>query len=240
MTNPLPPRLGVRPFPGEPKVERWQRQSWGSLAARLLGHGHGPRPVIVGVDGRAHGGGALVAERLSREVPGSAVVHTDELAHGGTDLGWDGLLAAGVLMPLRIGGAVSYRPPTWERADLAGSIDVPAGTVLLVIEGVGSTRVSLGSLLDVTVWVQSDAEVTLSFGLARDERDERVEQAFLDADRPWDRADFTVCGTPELVSAETIEDTVPRLLGEPPVGSSDVVLVAAPRSPWDGIDACRC
>lgn len=233
MTNPLPAGLGVRPFPGETAVSRWRPQPWSALAADIARAGRTDevRPVIVGIDGRSGSGKTTVATRVAQEVEGAVVVHTDDVAWWESFFGWDGLLAAGVLVPARQGGSVRFRPPAWERRGRDGAIEVPAGCPLLLVEGVGVTRVGLSSLLDLTVWVQSDAQEARRRGLARDahaqestdERDrpdasaaeefweewQQHEVPFLATDRPWDRARITVCGTPELVHPEHIEPPLP-------------------------------
>jgi hypothetical protein len=134
----------------------------------------------------------------------------DDVAWHAPLFGWSDLLASGVLEPLRRGEVVSYRPPAWDLRDRAGSIAVPAGQSLVVIEGVGAGRRELAGLIDCLVWVQSDFAEAERLGLARDvasgvngDADATVEFwhlwmaaeiPFLQADRPWDRADIVVAG----------------------------------------------
>lgn len=56
---------------------------------------------------------------------------------------WSDLLVDGVLSQFRAGAAVRYRPPAWDERDRAGAIEVPAGTPVLLVEGVGSSRAAL-------------------------------------------------------------------------------------------------
>ena len=94
----------------------------------------------------------------------------------------------------------------------ATAIVIPAEAPLVVVEGVGSSRRSLAPLLDAGVWVQSDFADATRRGIARDggSREEtdfwwawdREEQPFLAADRPWERAEAIICGSPHLVDVE--------------------------------------
>ena len=249
MTDPRPAGSGVRPFPGEPAVRWWVRVGWRALADELLADlspraAAEVRPAIVGIDGRQGSGKTTVAAMLTAAVPGAVVVHTDDIAWWESFFGWDHLLAAGVLLPLRHGRDVAYRPPAWDRRSRVGSIDVPASAPLVVVEGVGATRRGLTTLLDATVWVQADHTEATRRGLARDGGTAEAaalwaewaaeEERFLAADRPWERATATLCGTPGLLDPRTV-------LGDPTgPDSGSTALRALPEglSILDG--ACRC
>lgn len=106
---------------------------------------------------------------------------------------------------------------------------MPAGLDLVLVEGVGAGRRELADLLDAVVWVQSDFAAAERRGIARDiasgaNGDEArtvafwhewmtQELAFLDHQRPWERACVVVAGTPPL-----------------PHGLDDVVLAPPARS----------
>jgi hypothetical protein len=202
----------------EPEFAPWSPSSDASVADELLdvarvrqSAGSRTGPLVVAVDGRGAGGKSTVADRLTEVVGGAVVVHTDDVAwqHGFFD--WDGLLLEGILGPLSRGDDVAFRPPAWVERGREGEIAVPALAVVLLVEGVGSSRASLGPWLDASVWVQSDADEAYRRGIERDvrlgrTRDEVValwdewmaeEVPFLAADRPWKRADIILCGTPD-------------------------------------------
>lgn len=194
--------------PGEPVAGPWRVAPLSELVGLLLADAPAGRAAIVAVDGRSAGGKTTLAGRLAAVIPGSVVVHTDDVAWWHAVMAWDDLMRDGILDPVRRGEPVSYRPPKWDERDREGSIDVPPGTRVLLVEGVGSSRRSLAPLLDAAVWVQTDAA-------ERDRRDAarmaagEVDQAtydswmaeenpFFQADRPWERATVIVAGTPVL------------------------------------------
>lgn len=194
----------------EPLAAPWTARPFAQVVAQLVRSlpvsGHGP--AVLAVDGRSAGGKSSFAARLAAAVPGTAVVHTDDIAWWESFFGWDHLLAEGVLAPARRGEAVAFRPPAWEERARDGAVVVPAGARLVVVEGVGASRRSLLPLVDAAVWVQSDVVEARRRGLVRDGDDaeaerfwdewESQERPFLAEDRPWERAVAVVCGTPEL------------------------------------------
>jgi hypothetical protein len=123
---------------------------------------------------------------------------------------WDELLVDGTLGPASRGEDVAFRPPAWVERGREGVIGVSAGAALLLVEGAGSSRDALTPWLDAAVWVQSDAGEAYRRGIERDvrlgrTRDEAVafwdewmveDVPFLAADRPWERADLVLWGTP--------------------------------------------
>jgi hypothetical protein len=205
----------LRTHPVEPTAAPWRVEPLEVVVRRLVvdarGLARGARrtgPTVVAVDGRSAGGKTTFASQVAARVPGCAVVHTDDIAWWESFFGWDHLLAAGVLEPLRRGDDVRYRPPAWDRRGRDGAVTVPANASLVLVEGVGSSRRSLAGLVDAGVWVQSDVAEARRRGLARDAASgeteefwdewEREEAPFLAEDRPWERAVLVVCGTPEL------------------------------------------
>lgn len=208
-------------LPGtEPAAGPWRSVPLDELLGRLRGIGEPPiaRPLIVAIDGRGAGGKSTLARALHAAVPRSTVVHTDDVAWNEPLFVWDALLTNGVLEPLRRGAAVSFRPPAWAAHDRAGTIEVPAGLELVIVEGVGAAQRALMPLIDAVVWVQSDFAEAERRGIARDigeavNGDEAetiafwhdwmsAELEFQERERPWERADVVVCGTPSLTTAE--------------------------------------
>jgi hypothetical protein len=201
-------------LPEEPAAGPWRAERLAVVAHDMmrLGHDRGAedRPVVLAIDGRSSGGKTTLARRLRDAVPESAIVHTDDIAWCYSVFGWAQLLINGVLIPVRDGHAVSYRPPAWDERSRPGAIGVPAGRSLLIIEGVGAARTECASLIDAVIWVQSDERVTERRNLARvgqpggmpSERQHREWMAeeipFQAGQRPWERADVFVCGTPQI------------------------------------------
>jgi hypothetical protein len=206
----------------EPEAGPWRAELLAAVVGALIWRGPGRvvsgRPVVLAVDGRSNAGKTTLAARICEAVPGSAVVHTDDIAWEHSRFGWSDLLADGILVPVRQGRAVSFRPPRWAEHGREGSIDVPAGCPLLVIEGDGAGRREVGQLLDALIWVQSDEREAARRSLARAAHADAIDSANLPADgspsdaaawmaeeipfntaqRTWERADLTVCGTPQI------------------------------------------
>ena len=140
--------MALQLAPEEPEAGPWRTEPVTvlvqglveGLAQRVPGGIVSGRPVIVAIDGRSNSGNTSLAARIGQAVPGSAVIHTDDIAWAHSRFGWDDLLTGGMLLPVHRGEAVSYRPPRWAEHGREGSIDVPAGCPLLVIEGDGAGR----------------------------------------------------------------------------------------------------
>ncbi len=200
--------------PEEPGAGPWRTALVTEVAATVLRvgreRGADRRPVVLAVDGRSSAGKTTLAARLRQAVAGSAVVHTDDIAWCHSRFGWADLVAGGVLEPVRAGRPVAFRPPAWDERERPGAIEVPAGCTLLIVEGVGSARRESMPLIDVTIWVQAGEAETERRSLARvgqpggsvtvqDHRDWMAEEVpFLAGQRPWERADLIVCGTPGI------------------------------------------
>jgi len=206
----------------EPEAGPWRVESLTAVVEALTqsrsGHVVSGRPFILAVDGRSNAGKTTLAARIGAAVPGSTVVHTDDIAWEHSRFGWSDLLVDGVLVPVRQGHAVSYRPPRWAEHGRAGSIDVPADCSLLVIEGDGAGRREVGHLIDALIWVQSDENEAARRGRARAAHADAIDGANRPADgsppddaawmaeevpfnsdqRTWQRADLVVCGTPQI------------------------------------------
>jgi uridine kinase len=200
---------------GEPAAGSWQAARTCELmqlvtaAARVPGG----RPRVLAVDGRGGSGKSTLAERLRREAARSAVLHTDDLAWQEPLFGWGQLLAR-VLEPVRRGEPVRFQPPTWAQHGRQGAIEVPGGLDLVIVEGTGASQREVAALVDVAIWVQADFAEAERRGIERDvaegvngDREQAIafwrdwmaaELRFLDEQRPWERADVIVAGTPTI------------------------------------------
>lgn len=204
----------IRPPQVEPSAAPWQARLVRVVVTELLAVAGAPagRPAVLAVDGRQGSGKTTAAACLASLVDEAVVVHSDDVAWWESFFGWDRLLAEGILAPLHRGEDVDYQPPAWGPRDRGGSIAVPASAPLVVLEGVGVSRRSLAPQLDAAVWVQSDFDRANERGIAREggtqhatdfwREWDREEQPFLADDRPWERADLVLCGTPELAGVD--------------------------------------
>lgn len=203
---------GVTPAlpPAEDGAAPWEVVPLSELLRRLaIDPGARPeRPRIVAVDGRSASGKTRLAAAMSDACPGATVVHTDDVAWHHSFFGWTELLLDNILEPARAGRPVAYRPTAWNERGRPGAIEVPRGCTLLLLEGVGAARRELMHAVDAVVWVESDFEQARARGIVRDGDSAEAaafwdewmaaELPFLADQRPWQRADVIVSGTPEL------------------------------------------
>ena len=215
--------------PEEPEGGPWRAELLMVVAELLLRPGGrraaGRRALVLAVDGRSSSGKTTLAARLQDAVQGSAVVHTDDIAWGHSRFGWADLLINDVLVPFHRGGLVSFRPPGWAGQDREGSIEIPAGCPVLLVEGVGAGRSEVSHLIDALVWVQADPQEAERRSLARvgqpggprtvgSYREWMAEEEpFLAGQRPWERADVLVAGSPRIPF-----DSASELVVAPPLG----------------------
>lgn len=214
--------MALQLAPEEPEAGPWRVELLsavvGAVTTRGPDGGSSCRPAVLAVDGRSNSGKTTVAARIRGMVPGSAVIHTDDIAWEHSRFGWADLLVEGILLPVHQGQAVSYRPPRWDEHGREGSIEVPAGCPLLIIEGDGAGRREVAHLIDTLIWVQADQREIGRRAVARaanpppaDLANKAVDGAPFDeegwmaeeipfnaAQRTWERADIIVCGTPEI------------------------------------------
>lgn len=200
--------------PGEPAAGPWAPLSLDDLATRLLQIADPApgRPAVIAIDGRGASGKSTLAGELSRRVPGSVVVATDDLAWHEPLFGWGRLLRE-LLEGLAGGGGVRMSPPQWAAHGREGAIELPGGLAAVFVEGTGASPRDLAPLIDATVWVQADFADAERRGIARDlasgvngQTEEEAtrfwhwwmdaELAFFARERPWERADLIVAGTP--------------------------------------------
>ena len=206
--------MALQLAPEEPEAGPWRAKPIAVVIDSLTRPGRsrntGDRTVVLAVDGRSSSGKTTLAARLQAAVAGSAVVHTDDLAWWHSRFGWADLLVDGILMPVHRGEPVAFQPPRWAEHGRRGSIDVPASCPLLIVEGVGAGRREAAHLVDALIWVQSDQREAARRSLARvgqpggprtvqDLREWMAEEEpFLADQRPWERADLVVAGTPPI------------------------------------------
>ena len=214
--------MALQLAPEEPEAGPWRVELLSAVINAVIGRGpdrcSSGRPVVLAVDGRSNSGKTTLAARIHNTVPRSAVIHTDDIAWEHSRFGWADLLIGGILIPVHHGQAVSYRPPRWDEHGREGSIEVPAGCPLLIIEGDGAGRREVAHLIDTLIWVQADEREARRRAAARaadppaadvanraadgdpfDEEGWMAEEIpFNAAQRTWERADIIVCGSPEI------------------------------------------
>jgi len=200
----------MRVGPGESQVGRWKVIRISELIEQVLGVNPAMTQgaKIVAVDGRSGGGKSTLANQLHRFLANSTIVHTDDVAWHHSYFGWSELLIDGVLRPVHANQPVDYRPPAWDSRRRPGSISVDPGCEVVIVEGVGASRLEVWPWLTASIWIQSDMEEAERRGIARDGGTEearrfwmdwmREENEFLAEQQPWTRASAIVNGTPAM------------------------------------------
>lgn len=157
---------------------------------------------LLSIDGPAGSGKSTVAASIAALEPSAHVVHMDDLYDGWSGLESVSLQLSTLVRPLALGRPGFYRRYDWHRGAFAETVDVePPG--LLVLEGVGSGRAELATMITVLVWVSAPRPLRRERGLARDgealapqwDRWMRQEDEHFAGQRTAERADVLVDGT---------------------------------------------
>lgn len=218
--------------PEEPAVTQWQVSATDELVAHLLNLVGTPqgRPAIIAVDGRGGSGKTTLTTALAAAVPGAQAFHLDDLIWNEPLYDWDQLYVD-TLTQLRQAGSLDLVPDKWREHGREGSIRIPVGSPLVLVEGTGAGLAAVRSLIDAHVWVQTGDDVAERRGIKRDiaegvngDAEESVrfwhwwmagERLFFAKDRPWRRADVIVSGdAPTGVGPGEIAWTLGPLLAD--------------------------
>jgi hypothetical protein len=218
--------------PGEGEARGWQVAKLDDVVGRLFEASpavHG-RPRVIAIDGRGGAGKSMLAERLRGHVPGSAVVHTDDIAWNHAMFDWGSALADNVLRPLHRGAEIKFRPPAWIERGRPGVIHVPAGVDVVWVEGTGIIRQELAQWIDVGIYVQGDLAEQERRLVARDGNSPEMQQhkaewlreelPFMLQERPWEQAALVVAGTAALDHSPDVDVVVSYRLGAAGSGHS--------------------
>ena len=134
------------------------------LRARPAAYGGGR---LLCIDGPSGSGKTTLAAAVAELVPGSRVIHMDDLFEG-----WGGLPTVdaqldGLLRPIAAGRPGHYRRYDWHSGAYAETVTVDPAP-LLVLEGVGSGSLVVADLVTALVWVEAARELRMRRGLERD------------------------------------------------------------------------
>ena len=137
-------------------------------------------------------------------------------------------------MPAHQGRAVSYRPPRWDEHGRTGSIDVPAGCPLLIVEGDGACRREVAHLIDTRDLGASDQREAARRAAARDLDMDAIDLANMPPDgSPPDHDGWTAEEIPFNTAQRTWDTRRPHRLRHP----GDPVRSGHPGRPGTGARA---
>ncbi len=220
--------------PEEPPAGPWRVAQLVEVFEQTVGTARHSGIAVVGIDGRSSSGKTSLARRALALLANASIVHTDDIAWHYSAFDWAHLLVEGVLEPARSGRLVSFRPPAWDARGRSGSIEVPADTKLLLVEGVGASRREVRGLLDGALWIQTDLDETPARDRVRVAAGEigpedydawmAEEAEFIADQRPWEHARLIIsgssCDLPMLATEVLVADprAVAGLEAEPSRG----------------------
>jgi len=163
-------------------------------------------PRVFAIDGVAGSGKTTLASQLQLDLPGSQVVHMDDLYSGWKDPLSQDLtrrVCDEILNPFLYGHEVIYRKFNWHQGVFDETIRI-APTQTLLLEGVGAGQSAFRKTLSRIIWVEIDPESGFKRVIARD--GEKVKTEMLNflkdqnkhfsAELTDKAADYTISGVP--------------------------------------------
>lgn len=163
-------------------------------------------PRVFAIDGVAGSGKTTLASQLQLDLPGSQVVHMDDLYSGWKDpLSQDLIrrVCDEILNPFLKGHEVIYRKFNWHQGVFDETIRI-SPTQTLLLEGVGAAQSAFRKTLSRIIWVEIDPESGFKRVIARD--GEKVKTEMLNflkdqnkhfsAELTDKAADYTISGVP--------------------------------------------
>jgi uridine kinase len=127
-------------------------------------------PHVFAIDGVAGAGKTTLASKLQLDIPGSQVVHMDDLYNG-----WQDPLSQElskrvydeILDPFLQGYEVLYKKFNWYQNVFDQTIKIPP-TKTLFLEGVGAGQRAFRNVLSRIIWVEFDPETGFERVITRD------------------------------------------------------------------------
>lgn len=161
----------------------------------------GDRTSLVAIDGWGGAGKTTLARWLAERLDATVVCSDDFSRPGAPQWDWD-RFGQQILTPLLDGRPARYQRYDWDEDRLAEWHEVEPGGIVIA-EGVSISRRELGNPWDLRVWLDCPYEVRLARVVARDgvaqdgnwvEDWVAEEEAYVEDQRPHERADFIILG----------------------------------------------
>jgi uridine kinase len=160
---------------------------------------------VIAIDGCGGAGKSTLAQILSDRMGNSPIVPTDDFASWGNPFEWAPRFLEEDLLPLARGESIQYQRSDWDPPHLVETIEVPLSG-LLIIEGVGSSRLSFAPYISFAIWIETPRVERLKRGFERDGvgmLDEwnkwmAEEEIYVAGEKPQERADAVLSGESPL------------------------------------------
>lgn len=125
------------------------------------------RSAFIAVDGQSCAGKTTFAAALAEALPGSVIVHGDDMSRAGRPLWEHERFVTEVYGPLLAGQGATYRRWHWTSVEPGAELVVPPG-VPVIAEGVHTMDRAVAVPWDVRVWVDVDRSLRLDRARARE------------------------------------------------------------------------
>lgn len=159
------------------------------------------RTLLIAIDGWGGAGKTSLARWLAEHLKATVVCSDDFSRPGVPQWDWP-RFADQVISPLLEGRKARYQRYDWDEDALAEWHQIEPGGIVIA-EGVSISRKELGDPWDLKVWVECPYELRLQRVAARDRVSRQgswvkewvaEEEAYVEEQRPQERADYIVLG----------------------------------------------
>ena len=159
--------------------------------------------LTLAIDGPSGSGKTTLAAAIAEEIPGTAIIHMDDLYRGwlltlGSNLTRE-LLS--IFEQIEEQGSAIYSKFDWDQNRISEPTEIKVER-LLVLEGVGSAQEALDKFLDLRVWIEVPVDIGMQRAIERDgaqiaphmELFLADQDAYFTAEQVRERSDFHLSG----------------------------------------------
>jgi len=160
---------------------------------------------IIAIDGPGGSGKTTLADRLSRELAGAPILHTDDFASWENPINWWPRVIAEALEPLARNELARFRRSEWEQKQQEQWSEV-APSEFVILEGVTASRDAFRPFLTYSIWIETPRDLRLRRGIERDGEELRAqweewmaeEDQYVARAKPHENVDLVLRGDKDL------------------------------------------